>query len=260
MGPDFFYLWDSKFTHYPIIVPSFFVFKIFSVSSVIVMRIQNIIFDLGGVILNIDYQATFQAFKALGVTRFDQFFTQASQIDLFDRFDKGEISAEAFREKIRGLCGLPLTEKAIDRAWNAMLLDLPWHRMELLEGVKGNYRTFLLSNTNDIHFPAFLEYMQREFRIESLDPWFERQYLSYEIGMRKPDKEVYEHILKENALDPGQTLFIDDTLQHVEGAHRAGLKALWLRTDQLQVTDLFTWRYELRQEVSELVDQSQAPS
>ena len=220
------------------------------------MVIRNIVFDLGGVILNIDYQAAFQAFRALGVTEFDRFFTQASQVDLFDRFDKGEISAGEFREKIRAITGLPLTDKAIDRAWNAMLLDLPWHRMELLEGVKGNYRTFLLSNTNDIHFPAFLEYLQREFRIDSLKPWFEKQYLSHEIGMRKPDREVYLHILKENGLDPAQTLFIDDTRQHVEGARKAGLRALWLKTDQLQVTDLFNWRYELRPEVSELISRS----
>jgi glucose-1-phosphatase len=224
------------------------------------MIIRNIIFDLGGVILNIDYQATFQAFKALGVTQFDRFFTQASQINLFDRFDKGEISSEEFRDKIRAITGLPLTDKAIDRAWNAMLLDLPWHRMELLEGVKRNYRTFLLSNTNAIHFPAFLEYLQREFRIDSLDPWFEKQYLSHEIGMRKPDPEVYRHILGENDLDPAQTLFIDDTSQHVEGARQAGLKALWLNTDQIQVTELFNWRYELRPEVSELASRSTSSS
>lgn len=202
--------------------------------------------------MNIDYQATFQAFKALGVREFDRFFTQASQVNLFDRFDKGEISVVEFRDKIRAITGLPMTDKAIDRAWNAMLLDLPWHRMELLEGVKAKYRTFLLSNTNAIHFPAFLEYLQREFRIDSLSPWFEKQYLSHEIGMRKPDKEVYLHILEENGLNPADTLFVDDTRQHVEGAREAGLKAFWLNTDQVQISDLFNSRNELRPEIREL--------
>jgi putative hydrolase of the HAD superfamily len=217
------------------------------------MVIRNIIFDLGGVLLNIDYQATFQCFKGLGVTDFNEFFTQSNQTQLFDRFDRGEVGPQEFRDKVRAITGLPLTDRAIDHCWNAMLLDLPWHRVELLDGVRTHYRTFLLSNTNAIHYPALAEYLRREFGVDSLEGHFEKQYLSHEIGLRKPDRKVYRLILEENGLKPGQTLFIDDSLQHVEGARDAGLKALWLNVDQLQVSDLFDGDFRLRNEVKGLL-------
>ena len=213
------------------------------------MSIKNIIFDLGGVILNISYQDSINAFKELGVHDFDDIFTQATQIHLFDRFDKGEIPPAVFRGELRRLSGLPLTDDAIDQAWNAMLLDLPWHRIDLLEGIKGNYRLFLLSNTNAIHFPVFRDYLQRTFGFDSLDHLFEKQYLSYEIGMRKPDRDPFDLIIRENDLIPEETLFIDDSEQHMAGAVAAGLKAFWLNNKELQITDLFNFRYQLRPEV-----------
>ncbi len=215
------------------------------------MTIRNIIFDLGGVLLNIDYQATIKAFKDLGITDFDRLYTQAGQDNLFDDFDKGKISPEEFRNKVRRIAGLPLTSEAIDQAWNAMLLDFPWPRLDLLQGVRANYRTFLLSNTNAIHFPLFREYLHREYGFDNLDAFFEKQYLSHEIGMHKPDREPFDLIIRENDLVPQETLFIDDSQQHLAGAQAAGIKAFWLDTSSMQVTDLFTWKYQLRPEVLE---------
>lgn len=215
------------------------------------MAIKNIIFDLGGVLLNIDYQASIDEFKSLGVRDFERFYTQASQTHLFDRFDRGRISPAVFRDELRRLSGLPLTDDAIDQAWNAMLLDLPWQRLDLLEGVKAHYRIFLLSNTNAIHFPVFREYLQRTYGFDNLDHLFENQYLSHEIGMHKPDREPFDLILRENELIAEETLFIDDSEQHMEGARAAGIRAFWLDIKELQVTDLFTWRYLLRPEIVE---------
>jgi len=203
------------------------------------MTIRNIIFDLGGVLLNIDYQATINEFKKLGINNFDDLFTQAAQIQLFDQFDKGEISPDSFRDELRRISGVPLQDEEIDKAWNAMLFDLPAKRIALLELVRKNYRTFLLSNTNAIHYPAYTEYLETRYGFSDLSALFEKQYLSFRIGMRKPDKEVYGLVLDENGLKPSETLLIDDSLQHVDGAREAGLHAVCLDVEKTEVSDLF---------------------
>lgn len=216
------------------------------------MAIKNIIFDLGGVLLNIDYQASINAFKALGISDFDDIYAQAAQDHLFDSFDKGEISPAVFRDQLRQMTGLPLTDDSIDQAWGAMLLDLPWPRIDLLQGIKANYRCFLLSNTNAIHIPLFYDYLRREYGMENLKAFFEKQYFSFEIGLRKPDREPFDLILRENELVASQTLFIDDSIQHLEGARAAGIRSFWLDPNAIQVTDLFNWKYQLRPEVLEV--------
>jgi glucose-1-phosphatase len=215
------------------------------------MTINNIIFDLGGVLLNIDYQATIKAFKHLGITNFDEMYAQAAQDQIFDSFDKGQISAQVFRDELRRITGLPLTDESIDHAWNAMLLDLPWPRIDLLQGIKTHYRTFLLSNTNAIHIPVFHEYLRRQYGMDNLSAFFEKQYYSFEIGMHKPDREPFDLIIQENNLIPEETLFIDDSKQHLVGAQATGIKTFWLDTSSMQITDLFTWKYQLRPEVLE---------
>ena len=203
------------------------------------MTIKNIIFDLGGVLLNIDFHATINAFKELGVTRFDEFFTQAKQNQLFDRLDKGAVTPEAFRDEIRAASGINISDAVFDRAWNAMLLDYPPQKIPLLEHSRKHYRTFLLSNTNAIHFPAYTEELKRVHGYESLEQLFEKQYLSHEIGMRKPDVETFAWVLAQNGLKGSETLFFDDTLQHVEGARKAGLNAYWIDLSKEDVLDYF---------------------
>jgi glucose-1-phosphatase len=203
------------------------------------MEIRNIIFDLGGVLLNISYQASIDEFKALGITNFDQIFSQASQDKVFDGLDKGHISPDDFRTKLRDFTGLPLSDAQINKAWNAMLREMPGNSLTLLEQVRDHYRIFLLSNTNAIHFPDFLVCLKETHGYESMEVFFEKQYLSYEIGMRKPDVEIFEYVVNQNRLNPSETLFIDDTFQHVEGARKAGLKAYWLDISKESVLNLF---------------------
>jgi len=203
------------------------------------MNIRNIIFDLGGVLLNIDYHRTINAFKALGLSDFNDFYNQAAQIKLFDHFDRGDISAGEFRDALRRISGLPLSDEQIDSAWNAMLLDFPDRRIKLLESVRKNYRTFLLSNTNTIHYRAYMSYLKNRFGFSDLGALFEKQYLSYEMGMRKPDSEAFELILSGNNLQASETLFIDDSYQHVKGAADAGLPAVYLDVEKMEVTGLF---------------------
>lgn len=193
------------------------------------LNIKNIIFDLGGVIINIDYHLTIDAFKKIGFDDFESVFSQAQQLGVFDLLDKGLVSHEDFRSYIRNLSSKTLTNNQIDDAWNAMLLDFPIERLKLLEKIKKQYRTFLLSNTNQIHCDVYTKDLQNTYGVNDLSHFFEKVYLSHEIHMRKPDSETFMLILNDNNLKPEETLFIDDTEQHIEGAKKVGIITHYLR-------------------------------
>jgi glucose-1-phosphatase len=190
------------------------------------------IFDLGGVLLNLDTEATGHAFRALGMTDFDAHYTQAKQSGLFDAFDKGEISPQEFRDALKKHLPPGTSDEAVDNAWNAMLLDLPGERLKLLEQLRGKYRLFLLSNTNEIHITAFSEYLNRSLGFSDFSGYFERWYYSCRIGKRKPDADAFLHVLEENGLKAEETIFIDDSPQHVEGAKKLGIRAELLRVNE----------------------------
>lgn len=199
-------------------------------------NINAIIFDLGGVILNIDYHRTIAAFRALGMADFDRHFTQLKQEHLFDLYETGQITNALFRQGLRPHLRPDVTDADIDAAWNAMLLDLPKHRLHLLRQLKNQHRTFLLSNTNAIHINEFHRQLHASHGLMDLNDHFERVYFSFEMGMRKPDPAIFLRVCDENGLNPAETLFIDDSPQHVEGARVAGLKVIHLHQgDILQI-------------------------
>lgn len=200
--------------------------------------IKNIIFDLGGVILNLDPAATQKAFEALGLADFEKQYSTIRQTGCFDDFDCGRISEQEFRDHLKKFLPAAVDDKAIDAAWNAMLLDLPKERLDLLRSLGKKYRLFLLSNTNEIHVTAFSAYLQNEFGITDFSDYFERWYYSCRIGKRKPDAEIFQFVLDENGLTAEETFFIDDSPQHVEGAKRTGIQALLL-TPGKTINDLF---------------------
>ena len=184
-----------------------------------------IIFDLGGVILNIDYHRTSEAFIALGVTNFDELYSQAKQNHVFDDIETGKISENDFRLYIKTHINIDITDEEIDQAWNAMLLNLPKPRVKLIQQLAQHYPVFLYSNTNAIHLRAFREIIRQEHgRAGLLEDLFVKTYYSHELGLRKPHPEGFQHILKANRLDPKTTLFIDDSIQHIEGAKAVGLQ------------------------------------
>lgn len=199
----------------------------------------NIIFDLGGVILNLDISRTIRAFSEASGKDFSQWYTQREQKALFDAFETGQISPQEFRQAIRTELEVPLSDALIDDCWNAMLLDLPAERLRLLEQLKTRKRTFLLSNTNAIHKTAFEQIIENQHNIKGLSHLFEQDYYSHLLGMRKPHPEVFRYILETHGLRAEETLFIDDSIQHVEGAKKAGLHALHLTgpTDIIRIFD-----------------------
>ena len=199
---------------------------------------QAIIFDLGGVLLNIDYQASKRAFEKLGVADFDMHFSQLSQSHLFDRFETGMISSEYFREQIKKESRIKCAEHHIDAAWNAMLLDFPIQRLALLERLSTQLPLFLFSNTNEIHIRVFKNQLTDHGLLKRFENCFTQIYYSYELGMRKPHPKSFKHILELNGLDASLTLFIDDSKQHIEGAKKAGLRTILL-DPSIDITQLF---------------------
>lgn len=200
--------------------------------------IKNIIFDWGGVIINISYPSTRQAFIDMGMKDFDEHFSQFRQTEIFNRLDIGKASGEEFFEAIIREIPQEVSMEEVRNAWNAMLQDFPEENYELLKRLKGQYRTFLYSNTNEPHLEYYFARLKKQYGIDSMDPLFEKAYYSCRFGMRKPDKESFIKILEENNLIPEETLFIDDTLMHVEGARKAGINAIHL-APPARLTSLF---------------------
>lgn len=194
-----------------------------------IKQFDSIIFDLGGVLIDIDYQATTNGFRNLGVADFELQYNQLQQESLFDSFEKGEISGQHFINKLMDIVPKGITPNQIVSAWNAMLGEFPLKKIELLKQVRETHQTFLLSNTNEIHMPIVYRNWKNVSNL-TFNELFEKVYLSFEIGKRKPDVETFHWVIEENKLNPEKTLFIDDSPQHIEGAKKAGLNTHFYQT------------------------------
>lgn len=199
--------------------------------------IKNIIFDFGGVILNIHHDRVEDAFRELGVKNFEALFSQAVQSDLFKNFETGSITAAQFRAEIRKITSLKIDDSTLDATWNKIIGDYPLHHIEMLQLLKKNYRLFLLSNTNEIHYKHYISKFKEEFNSE-FESLFERAYWSFQIGMRKPDKNSYEYVIEHSELRAEETLFIDDSMQNIEPANQIGIVGLHLKPE-VDVSSLF---------------------
>lgn len=191
--------------------------------------IKNIIFDLGGVLLNIDTAKTNAAFELLGVKDFKNNYTLNKADALFDHLEMGIISETDFYNGIRNISRLPLKDADIRDAWNALLLDFRTESLNCLEQLAGSYNLYLLSNTNSIHHTAFHKSFTEQTGRPDFDSYFTKAYYSQHIGLRKPSKEIYDFVLQDAGIVAAETLFIDDLLKNTEGAALAGLQ-----THQLQ--------------------------
>ncbi|HEV2353381.1 MAG TPA: HAD family phosphatase [Puia sp.] len=192
--------------------------------------IRNIIFDLGGVIINLDNRRTEQAFISLGVKDFGKYFGHGFAESFFRDYEVGKLTDQEFIGSIRGYAGLDhVADQAIVDGWNALLLDFPPERIRLLGELRKSYRIFLFSNTNALHLTALRQIWIKSFGGGSLEDYFDKTYYSHLMGMRKPDPASFRYILEENNLIGNETLFVDDAIVNVEGAEQAGLRGLFLR-------------------------------
>ena len=200
--------------------------------------IQNIIFDWGGIFTNIDYNQAIDAFKELGLEDFGGLYTQLNQVELFDHLEKGTITPAVFRKEMRRHLRANVTDQQIDTAWTSLLMDTDPKKVAVAKSASNNYRTFLLSNTNAIHVGIVRERIEKEIGFDMFTNTFEKIYLSHELHMRKPDAEIFEFVLANAQLAATETLFIDDTPQHIEGAKAVGLHTFHLTTEY-KIWDLF---------------------
>lgn len=194
-------------------------------------KIKNVILDLGGVIYDIRYENIADAFTSYGISDFTQYYTQAQQSDVIDLFEEGKISALEFRNYIRSLSPISLTDKQIDDAWNAIMIDIPISRINFLKRLKEKYRIFLFSNTNQINYDFYTTFVKEKFGYNIFEELFEKAYFSHILHIRKPHEEGFLTICKENNLIPQETLFIDDTERHVLGAERCGIQTILLQNE-----------------------------
>jgi FMN phosphatase YigB (HAD superfamily) len=188
--------------------------------------IRNIIFDYGGVIVDLHPQRTETAFSELGIVDFNRHFNILKQTTLFDKLETGKVTASEFRNELNLALHANFTNQQIDNAWNAMLGGIRKEKFDLLQEVKSNYRTFLLSNTNCIHLEKLTGYLLETHGRHDLNAFFEKVYFSFLVGLRKPDAAIFLKVIHDNKLSPMETLFIDDSPQHVAGAKAVGLQAL----------------------------------
>ena len=194
-------------------------------------KIKNIIFDLGGVILNLDYTKTDKEFHKLGLNNFSKLYGKKKQSKIFDDFEKGRFSAEKFIFLIKQSENLKLKDSDFINAWNAMLLEIPKERMEFIKRLKKDYNIYLLSNTNEIHIKKFEADLRKNNWLRDFQDCFDQVYYSSNMGMRKPDYDCFNKVLEDHNLKAHETLFIDDSVQHIEGAKKVGINAYLLNKE-----------------------------
>jgi putative hydrolase of the HAD superfamily len=195
-------------------------------------NIQNIIFDLGGVFIGIDYYKTEKAFVDLGIKNFRDFYNQHHASDLFEKLETGELSETEFYDSFRQQTKSSITNKEIEEAWNAMLGRFYTENLTWLQDIKNRFKIYLFSNTNIIHYNAFQKIYKEQTGKESFDDYFITAYYSHDLGVRKPYPEAFEVILKKENLVPAETLFIDDTIKNIEGAKKVGMATIHLTSPE----------------------------
>lgn len=192
--------------------------------------LPHLLFDFGGVIIDIDYAATPVAMRRLSRAGSTIEFTQAQQAELFDRFETGHLSPVEFRAGLRAAYDLDATDAELDAAWHAMLLDVPAERLALIGELRRlGHQTALLSNTNVLHITEINQRLATKYGFKNgIADVLDRVFYSQEVGLRKPGEEIFHHALREMNWQAADTLFIEDSPQHIATARRLGLRVLHL--------------------------------
>jgi putative hydrolase of the HAD superfamily len=192
-------------------------------------NIKNIVFDLGNVLLNLDFNASIHAFRQLGLSSEVIDRQQAYADPIFYDLEVGRASPAQFRTRVRQILKNPgATDQQIDDAWYAMVLDIPAKRVEMVKDLRKKFNVFLFSNTNQIHISR----LHKEFReTHGIDfpSIFEKDFYSHEIHERKPDLSSFQKVIQLSGVRPEETLFVDDLEDNIAGAQKTGMKTYWLK-------------------------------
>lgn len=191
-------------------------------------QFKNLIFDIGDVIVDIDYITTIGEFQKLSAVDFSEIVSYNKQNKIFDLFETGKITAQQFRDELKQFLKAGTTDEEITRAWNSILIHYPAQKIALLNELKTRYKVFALSNINEIHVESINEAAKQKFGVESFGSFFHHAYYSNEVGFRKPEKEIYELVLQKENLIADETFFVDDKAENVEAAKALGIHAYQL--------------------------------
>ncbi len=200
---------------------------------------QHLLFDLGGVIINLEPKRTAMAFAQLSGMDVETVSRHLKEIDLFGKYEVGEWNDEEFREAVRKLLQIELTDAQLDKAWNAMLLDIPPMRIELLKRLRSKFNLFLLSNTNNIHLTEVNRILHRTTGIKVLEDLFDRTFYSHLIGRSKPTPATYQFVLEQAGITASETLFLDDNAENILGAQQSGLQTVLIQPNTYTILDCF---------------------
>ncbi|MGM0531927.1 MAG: HAD family hydrolase [Bacteroidota bacterium] len=210
-------------------------------------RINNIIFDLGGVILDIDLLKGITAMKRLGITNLESPDEKVNRIKTFIDFEKGLLSEAKFIEKLKEENEVDFSNNDFIAAWNEIIVGFQQERIDLIANLKksGRFRTFLLSNTNSLHKDVYTSILREEYSVRGLEDLFDKAYFSHEIYMRKPDPAIYHYVLNDGGIIPEETLFIDDSRPNIDTAESLGMETFHL-ADGITINDLFSEQHVTR--------------
>jgi len=187
-------------------------------------NIKNIVFDLGGVLVDLDFKSAINGLQKAGFANVKEQLQTFDREGIFQKFELGEMTAEEFRSAIRENSTVTLTDEEVDALWNLMLLEIPREKLELILDLRGKYMVYLLSNTNSIHWDYVCKnaFNYRGFRVND---YFEKTFLSFEMHLAKPDKAIFEKMLEDANLLAEETLFIDDSEANCKAAAEVGIHA-----------------------------------
>jgi len=206
-------------------------------------NIDAVIFDLGGVILNLDYNLTVIEFEKHieGLDR-NVFFGKKEQLPFFSSYEIGKISTEDFIKSFNDYYRKNFSYEDFKSYWNAMILDIPQGRIELIRSLKTQgKKVFLLSNINHLHEIAVEQRFMELGETTNFLSLFDKGYYSHHIGLRKPTTEIFDYVMKDQNLTPERTVFIDDSVHHVEGARLVGINAVHLSDGQPLETQTYLY-------------------
>lgn len=196
--------------------------------------VEAFIFDLGGVIINLETHRTFQAFVQASVLPAEEVLAITKRPE-FAQFERGELKAIEFRNFIRHVMRTALTDAELDAAWNAMILDIPPARLNLLKELGKHRPVFILSNTNEIHLNFVNHSTLAAHKLNNFAELVHKDYYSHLLGMRKPEPEIFQHLLDAHKLNPATTLLLDDNEENILAAKKLGLKTYHVPVNQLDL-------------------------
>lgn len=202
---------------------------------------KNIIFDLGNVIIDIDFERTFKAFTEISENvnwRESERILKEKQI--WSRYEKGQLTDAEFRAEIREELKITASDEQIDTAFCGLLMDIDPARIELIKKLATKYKIYILSNTSHIHFLEVERILERCADVKHFSEIFDYVFLSYEMGKLKPEVDIYEEVLKQANLVASETLFLDDLLANLEGAATLGIQTKQIVPNEFTILDLFS--------------------